>query len=143
MSREAIVLDVDGTLCDVRPLRRYAWDAARWHAESIKCPPNDAIVSAAGAAHLAGHSLLVLTARRSRFRAVTVAWLSHNLPVSFDALYMRGDRDQRGDDVVKREMFDHIRAVGISVVHAYDDNPLVLAMWQAEGIPTTAVQGFS
>ncbi len=49
-------------------------------------------------------------------------------------LYMRKDGDHRGDDVVKIEMLEEIRAKGFNPVMAIDDRDRVVKAWRAAGI---------
>ncbi len=76
MTRDAVLLDFDGTLCDVRKLGRLGQDLERWHAESVNCPPHPAVVSAAREAHAAGRALVILTSRQRRYAGLTVRWLA-------------------------------------------------------------------
>jgi hypothetical protein len=67
-------------------------------------------------------------------------WLALN-GVPSDRLYMRGDKDNRPDYLVKKDILDRIRTE-FDVIHAVDDNPSVIALWQENGISTTVVEGW-
>ena len=149
--RNAIIVDMDGTLADVSGIRHHVvppnpmpkgWykDFHAFHSASVDCPPNAAVVDHAIRAHLLGTAVLIVTARRAMYRHQTAWWLALN-GVPSDALYMRGDKDGREDYLVKRDILAAIRT-SWNPIHAIDDNHSVIALWESEGIPTTIVEGF-
>jgi phosphoglycolate phosphatase-like HAD superfamily hydrolase len=144
----AIIFDMDGTLANVSAIRHYLrptpthrgknFDA--FHAASVDCPPNAAVVSHAMVAHLLGHAIIIVTARKAMWRDHTAWWLAmHGVPS--DAMFMRGNKDSRPDYLVKKDILDAMLHTW-DVVHAVDDNPSVIALWQEHGIPTTIVEGW-
>jgi phosphoglycolate phosphatase-like HAD superfamily hydrolase len=142
----AIIFDMDGTLANVSGIRHHVigdpkrknFDA--FHAASVDCPPNHAVVNHAMVAHLLGHAIIIVTARRAMWRDHTAWWLAlHGVPS--DAMFMRGNKDHRPDRLVKEDILEAILHTW-DVVHAVDDNPNVIALWQAHGIPTTIVEGW-
>jgi hypothetical protein len=67
-------------------------------------------------------------------------WLAlHGIPSV--AMFMRGDKDGREDVAVKRDFLARIRQTH-EVVHAIDDNPAIVRLWESEGIPTTIIPGW-
>ena len=48
---EAVILDVDGTLCDVRAITHHGYGSDRWHTAIADCPPVEDVVRAAYEAH--------------------------------------------------------------------------------------------
>lgn len=149
--RSAIIVDMDGTLADVSGIRHHivpptpkpkGWykDFHAFHSESASVPVNAAVRDHAIRASLLGNAVLVVTARRAMYRHPTAWFLAlHGIPS--DALYMRGDKDGREDYLVKKDILASIRT-RYNVIHAIDDNPSVIALWESEGIPTTIVEGF-
>jgi len=142
---DAILFDMDGTLTNVNAIRHHVQfgntNFTKFHEESVDCPPNQWVVDAAVEGKLAGFEIVVVTARRAEFRHHTAMWLALN-GVPSDAMFMRHDRDQRGDVFVKRDILNRIR-LSWNPVHAFDDNPKVVALWREEGIPVTVVPGWS
>jgi hypothetical protein len=140
---EAVIFDVDGTLCDVRSIRHLIDGPGgfrAFHRASIDCPPNDWVVEAARREHAAGRAVLIVTGRDAEHRNVTAMWLAlHQVPS--DAMWMRGHGDSRKDYVVKREILRWIRAL-YRPVHAWDDQPAICRLWEEEGIPVTVVPGW-
>ena len=145
---KAIIFDMDGTLANVSGIRHYLrptpphrsknFDA--FHSESVDCPPNHHVLNHATVAHLLGHKIIIVTARKQKWRHHTAWWLAlHGVPS--DALFMRRDDDNRPDYLVKKDILDAILHTW-DVVHAVDDNPSVIALWHEHGIPTTIVEGW-
>ena len=144
MRRTAVLIDMDGTLADVSGIRHHVLAKPkrfdRFHAESVDCPANADVVAMAHEARAAGHAVLIVTARRHMWRHHTAWWLAlHGVPS--DAMFMRGNDDDRRDVEVKRDMLATIRRAWIPVL-AIDDNPSIIALWESEDIPTVRVPGW-
>lgn len=145
----AVIFDMDGTLADVSSIRHYLKrydngkdykDFHAFHAESVNVPTHPHVVDHALRAHLLGNAVLIVTARRAMWRHHTAWFLAmHGIPS--DALYMRGNNDNRPDYHVKKDILASIRT-RYNVIHAVDDNPSVIALWHEEGISTTVVEGW-
>ena len=134
---------MDGTLCDVSAIRQMLLDTRNFdafHAESVNCPPHHGVVELLNQAKDDGHAIIVVTARKHRWRNHTATWLALN-GVHSDAMFMRHDNDQRKDYLVKKDILNTVRN-SYDVVHAVDDNPAVIKLWIEEGIPTTLVTGW-
>lgn len=142
---DAVIYDMDGTLCDVRGIRHYVTGKKRnfhkFHTESVNCPGNVDVVEAAKADHKAGRAVLIVTAREETFGTHTAFWLAGQ-EVEYDRMYMRRKGDYRQDSTVKREILDQIQRDGYKVVRAYEDNPNVWEVWEQNGIETIRVAGF-
>lgn len=147
----AVIFDMDGTLADVRSIRHHivpptpkpkGWykDFHAFHSESVSVASNRAVVDHAIRAAVLGNAILIVTARRAMYRHQTAWFLALN-GIPSDALYMRGDKDGREDYLVKRDILAQIQS-RYTVIHAVDDNPSVIALWQEHGIPTTVVEGW-
>lgn len=142
--KDAVIFDMDGTLCDVSGVRHHllrSHDPFRhFHEASIDCPPHPDVVLAARQAHEEGLAVLIVTAREARFRNVTAMWLAlHDVPS--DVMYMRATGDFRPDYVIKEEILTKIKRE-FTVIEAWDDNPSVIDLWRSEGILTHVVPGW-
>lgn len=147
----AVIFDMDGTLADVSSIRHHltTFEATkrrvikhfdRFHAESVNVPPNSHVANAAQVAKMLGHDVLIVTARKQKWRNHTAFWLAmHSIPS--DALFMRGNNDDRSDYLVKKDILSTIRQAW-NPIHAWDDNPAIIQLWQEEGIPHTVVEGW-
>ena len=118
----ACICDIDGTLA----LRgeRDIFDFARAGEDAI-CVPVRSVVYLA---HDAGMQIIVCTGREDKYREVTEDWLRH-WGVPYDQLLMRTTDDTRGDDVVKRELFEHHIAGRYDVQWVLDDRKRVKRRW--------------
>lgn len=143
-----MLVDVDGTLCDVSGVRHFVlrrkgehrnFDA--FHKASILCPPVPQTLDWVATHADVGRTIVVVTAGEDKWRVLTNTWLP-KWNVLIDHLLMRRTGDQRPDVEVKTEILARIRAAGLDVVVAIDDNPSVIALWETESIPVTVVPGW-
>lgn len=147
---DAVVFDMDGTLADVSSIRHHVRpdpsgqrrykDFESFHRESVNVPPNSEVVDMARNAAAAGKKIVIVTARRAKWRNHTAMWLAQN-GVPSDAMYMRSDQDQRPDYEVKKDIYDRM-SKSYNVIHAVDDNPNVLKLWHEKGIRTSRIPGW-
>lgn len=142
--RKAVIVDVDGTLVDVTSIRHYVLNKQKnfdkFHQESVNCPAIQSTLDKIDEWIARGYEIIIVTARSWKYYPQTAWWLAeHEVPHS--AIYMREIGDHRKDYVVKREILARIRQ-RFDVVHAIDDNPSVLRLWDEEGIETTRVPGW-
>lgn len=150
MKPRAIIVDMDGTLVDVTTIRHLVWDGhpdyagyrdfEAFHRASTWCPPIAATVAAVRDHEATGHTILVVTARGEEWRELSETWLDE-AEVPRAGVWMRATGDYRPDYVVKAEILAKLQAE-YDIVHAYDDNPAVIALWTEHGIPTTVIPGW-
>lgn len=83
--RTAVIVDMDGTLVDVRSIRRYVSgppaprNFAAFHRASIDCPPNPEVVAEVRAHASRGREIVVVTARARRWERLSSMWLQSTL----------------------------------------------------------------
>lgn len=136
---EAVIFDLDGTLCDTSGIVHFVngpkKDHDAFHRASASCPPNEHVVEMLRP-HLEvkDRQVFIVTGRDEKHRALSESWLGSN-GIPWDVLLMRPRGDMRQDTVVKAEILEQIRRK-LDVIAAYDDRPTVLAMWREQGIPT-------
>lgn len=151
VARKAVILDMDGTLCDVSSIRYFVnerdpkfsgkklWN--RFHGGAIDCPPIPEAVHEYQQAKDYGFAILIVTARRDVWAMATLLWLKEN-GIEHDELYMRPRTDFRKDYEVKADILEHIREDGYEPVLAVDDNPAVIQLWHENDIPTVIIPGW-
>jgi phosphoglycolate phosphatase-like HAD superfamily hydrolase len=141
MKPTAYIFDVDGTLANVDPFLYHVRDGKKdyesFHRSSIDAKPNIDVFNMLNNAISKGHSILVVTSRKEKWRGLTSMWLAINNARSH-GLFMRDNNDNRADYEVKKDILDKIKEFW-DVVHAVDDNPNVIKLWQENGIPTTKI----
>lgn len=139
--RSAVIVDMDGTLCDVSSvvhLQAEADNFAAFHRGCAQCPPNQMVVDWCVDYHRRGHTILIVTGRDGWARALTEQWLLEHLPVPIGGLYMRGYEDYRANVEVKREAYEHLRR-RFEVRAAIEDDPVIVELWEQFGITVTDV----
>lgn len=139
--KTAYIFDVDGTLANVDPylyhVRGSNRDYDAFHEASIDALPNIEVLEMLNNAVADGHAILVVTSRKEKWRGLTSMWMALNDARSH-ALFMRSDEDNRPDYEAKKDMLNKILEHWV-VVHAVDDNPNVIRLWEDHGIPTTKI----
>lgn len=151
MRQKAVIFDMDGTLANVSSIRHWLerFDESkgrkiknfdRFHEESVNVPAHSWVVNQAQVCHMLGVAVIIVTARKQRWARHTAMWLALNR-VPSDAMFMRGDNDSRPDYEVKSDILDAILRTW-NVIHAVDDNPNIIRLWNERGIPTTIVPGW-
>jgi FMN phosphatase YigB (HAD superfamily) len=137
----AYIFDVDGTLANVDPyihlVRGPNRDYNAFHEASIDALPNFDVVEMLNQAFFDQKHILIVTSRKEKWRGLTSLWLAKN-DIGHHALYMRKDDDNRPDYEVKKDILVQINKHW-HVVHAVDDNPNVIRLWEDYGIPTTKI----
>lgn len=128
MQKQNIYLcDIDGTLAEFRH-HRGPFDEHKV-SDDTPLPTVEVIKSIIRT----GGRIIFFSGRTEKCRKDTVNWLIRHLP-DFPELYMRQEGDFRGDDLVKKEMYDtHIRDK-YNVVAVFDDRLKVCRMWYELGL---------
>lgn len=143
----AIICDVDGTLCDVRSVRhhvegppgstKFKRNFDRFHKESAGCPAFPQVVGLLQRAYGAGYAVVIVTAREAKWFDLTSQWLSEQ-GVEYDALLMRPRSDFRPDTVIKVEIARQIWERYYPRL-AIDDRLDIVKVWRQARIPTSLV----
>ena len=137
----AHIYDVDGTLANVDPYLHHVRGSNRdydaFHEASIDALPNYDVVQMLNDSVADGHHVLIVTSRKEKWRGLTSMWLAIN-NIRSHSLFMRADDDHRPDYEVKKDILDKINKQW-DVLHAVDDNPSVIKLWQDNKIPTTKI----
>lgn len=128
----AWIVDIDGTLAMVDitdPKSRSHYDMTRVDEDS----PVEHTILMVQALKAAGHQILVVSGRKESGREKTVEWLEA-FEVPFDELIMRSDDDDRGDEILKAEIFHDIIEGNYYVAGCIDDRKKVVDMWRSKGL---------
>lgn len=140
---DAVIFDVDGTLCDVETIRHLVTDTTRnfdaFHRASVDCPPHQWVIDALNKHRADGKAILIVTARQFQYRWITHFWLKFAGVGGYDQLYMRPDGDYRPDADVKAGLLRMIKQDGYNPTLAYEDRLSVAEVWKSAGIEVVMV----
>jgi len=133
----AVVFDIDGVLSDAAGRQHFIEQGRRnWSAFFEACGDDPVISEIQRLLELLRGELAVvlLTGRPLRVRPQTLAWLER-YRLRWDLLVMRdrGDYSQVTD--FKREVVTQLRATGLDLLLAVEDDPANHAMFVDEGVP--------
>jgi predicted secreted acid phosphatase len=139
MKRRAIIVDLDGTLCDNGHRRHvYEQEPKDWKLinELSKYDlVNDWCLEIVNLFALNGYKIIFLTGRSAHSWDVTEDWLNRNVGHGVDwQLMMRPKNDHRLDTVVKSEIFFRDILPMYDVKFAIDDRKPVVDMWRSIGV---------
>ena len=141
MKPSAYIYDVDGTLANVDPFLHHVRapnrDYDAFHEASIGALPNIEVLLMLNNAVSDKHAILVVTSRKEKWRGLTSMWMAFN-NITSHALFMRADEDDRPDYEVKKDILGKINKHW-NVLHAVDDNPNVIRLWEENNISTTKI----
>lgn len=141
MKSKAYIYDVDGTLANVDPyihlVRGPNKDYDAFHEASLGALPYFEVLAMLNNTLADGYHILIVTSRMEKWRGLTSLWLAKN-KVTSHALFMRPNSDFRPDYEVKKDILDKI-SKHWDVIHAVDDNPNVIRLWEDNKISTTKI----
>jgi len=132
-----VVFDVDGVLADAQGRQHHLeWGRGDWDAFFDACAEDPVIHEVETLLGLLDRDLQVLlvTARPSRVRDLTLSWLDHH-ELRWDLLVMRPSREFSPAVGFKRDVVAELRAEGFALELALEDDPRNRAMYLAEGVP--------
>ena len=137
----AIVIDMDGTLCDCSH-RVHLAAAGQWdefHSLLMDDPVMPDVKALLWMAPMQCETI-ICTGRNESFRYLTLEWLEkHNLSSYIDHIIMRPDGDFRPDHELKPALLeDHFgskEAVLEQVAFVIDDRDKVVEAWRQYGLP--------
>lgn len=136
MKKPAIIVDLDGTLADIRVRLRHLegenkdWkkfnatietdELHEWCREIINRMARD-------------HMIIIVSGRVDSLKKQTEQWLDKH-DVRWDHLYMRAVGDHRPDQVMKLEIYNKFIRDEFKVFFVLDDRSKVVNMWRDLGL---------
>ena len=79
-------------------------------------------------------TLVIVSGLSELAREDTELWLTRHLGVPFEGPFMRPARDDRKDEAIMREIYDHEIAPRFDVLCVLNDRDQVVRMWRALGL---------
>jgi len=133
-----IVVDLDGTLCDVSRRRQYVaskprnWNA--WNAGIINDRPIPQVLEVLNALK-DRFPIFFVSGRSDDYRDVTLKWFEKYgiMEHDYNGLLMRKYKDHRDDAIVKGELADQIEK-NYKIFAVFDDRRRVIDMWINRGV---------
>lgn len=134
----AIIIDLDGTLCDVSHRTHFVKESPpNWPAFFDACiddTPNAAVAALYDMAIQTNYRIIYVSGRPETHRAETEEWLCRHELNNYAELLMRPAGDYRQDAVVKRELFDQHISGRYHILFTVDDRDQVVQMWRDLGL---------
>lgn len=136
-SMRAIVVDIDGTLADVRggvgKTKKGEFDWENFFGCIPYYPTNEWCVRLTQIYYQMGFVVYIVSGRPGEYRMQTEKWLS-KYSIPYDFLHMRPEGDKRPDEVVKQEILDTLLPKKDLIEFVVDDRQAVVDMWRANGL---------
>ena len=135
---KTVIFDIDGTLADIEHRRGFLEGCRpnwfKFNDAMGEDVPNTPVVELYKTLWDSGvYDLQIATGRSARFRKITESWLTWN-DIPFNRVLMRGEKDQRPDNIIKGEILEQLRSEGRDIAFAVDDRQQVVDMWRANGV---------
>jgi uncharacterized HAD superfamily protein len=137
MKKKAIIVDLDGTLANVNHRRHFVENKKNkdWKSFNANILKDELHVWCREIMNRmkTDHTIIIVSGRTDALKADTLIWLQRH-DVHFDEIYMRKDKDNRDDRIVKKEIYEKFIKPDYDVLFVLDDRAKVVAMWRAEGL---------
>ena len=134
----AVVFDIDGVLSNAAGRQHFLDPGGRkdWKGFFEAAGDDPLIEEVARLVQLLDRELVVvlLTARPTRIRALTLDWLERH-DLRWDLLVMRPDRTFDPSTDFKRRTTEALRAAGLELALAFEDDRRNVEMFHDEGVP--------
>jgi predicted kinase len=127
----AIIVDIDGTVAEMDGRHPYDW----FKVGTDKPRPH--VINIVKALSLT-HHVIFASGRDGCCWEQTKEWLDREVSLADYDLLMRAPKDQRKDDIVKREILDQIDPK-YKIEMVIDDRPQVCRMWRSIGLNVVQV----
>lgn len=145
MTRNIVIVDLDGTLCNSAHREHHAV-AKEWelfHSKLKEDKPHEDVATLIKAMSRLGYRCYGLTGRNEQHRSATINWLADNW-VQLDVLLMRPDNDWRPDHELKpamlQEAFGGLDLARERVLMILEDRDKVVEAWRNLGFRCWQVQ---
>lgn len=127
--RNAIILDIDGTIAKMHNRGPFEWSKVGNDLARL-----EVMIMAEALAVAADAVIIVTSGRDASCREETQAWLNRHGVWSAELL-MRPAGDMRKDTIIKEEIFWRDIEPNYNVIAAFDDRPCVVRLWHEIGVP--------
>lgn len=125
---DCIIVDVDGTLADMKGRHPFQWDKV------IEDNCRTHIWRLVDQYDINNYEIIIFTGRDGCCLEDTKNWLAKH-QIRYDKVFIRPEGDDRPDYIVKREMYESNIRDKYNVVLVIDDRPQVIREWRRLGLP--------
>jgi uncharacterized HAD superfamily protein len=136
MKRKALIIDLDGTLADIRiRLKHLEGKKKDWKSfnKTIETDELHEWCREIMKRFSPDHKIIIVSGRIDDLKKETEQWLKkHDVP--YDYLFMRKSNDFRPDNIIKLEIYEKEIRDKFHVVFVLDDRQKVVDMWRGEGL---------
>jgi len=132
----AVIFDFDQTLSLISERGPFDWDRVG------EDEPNLIVIEHVDFHRSKGRKIILVSGRDESSRFESERWLESN-GIYFDFFFMRQKYDFRGDNIIKREIYEQKIMEQYNVLCVYDDRLRVLEMWNQLGLFTFNVNQFN
>ena len=129
----AIIFDLDGTLCNVEHRLHLLPDFDAFHTACVDDTLNRPIAELFWAMKQRGWFMIIVTGRDDNFRIETHKWLYKN-HIQYDVLIMRPHGNHRSDVTLKEKIYLTEIKPFYDVSFCVDDRKGVTAKWRELGV---------
>lgn len=126
-----VLVDIDGTVAAMGEKNQGGRSPFDWHRVG-EDKPKWPIINLVKAMRVSGYAIVFFSGRDAVSRSHTIAWLNEHFGwQSLDyELYMRPEKDNRKDAIVKKELFEQHIVGRHYVEFVVDDRQQVVDMWR-------------
>lgn len=126
-----VLVDIDGTVADKGTRSPFDRPAARWHHVGLDTPKWP-IIRLVKAMRESGYAIVFFSGRDAVCCSETTVWLNEHFgwQTTDYALFMRPERDNRKDSIIKQELFTRHILGRYYVEFVVDDRQQVVDMWR-------------
>ena len=137
MKKGTVVIDLDGTLCDLTHRQHYVETSPKnWDAFFDGCK-DDALFPWCKALidgmNSVGYFVAIVSGRPERCRTATEKWLKDNEVVWDELYFVREDGDHAPDDLLKEQWLKRYPDRN-DIEFVVDDRKRVVEMWRRNGL---------
>jgi predicted kinase len=131
----AVLVDLDGSAALMDGRKPFDWGRV---GEDLPNPP---VIDLVNLLRTDGEYIIFVSGRDAVCRLQTRIWLKEHIGewTQEAPLFMRPEKDNRKDTIVKREIYDNDIAGKFNVRLVLDDRSSVVEMWRSLGLPTFQV----
>ena len=136
MKAEALIVDLDGTLADIRiRLKHLSGKKKDWKSfnKTIETDELHEWCRQIIVRFATDHKIIIVSGRTDDLKKETEEWL-RKFDVPFHYLFMRKGNDFRSDTIVKLEIYERKIRENFKITFVLDDRQKVVDMWRAEGL---------